>query len=37
MALKKPKLLKKEWPILVFDIPDPIWEEIGEIVGVALN
>ena len=32
MALTKPKLLKKEWPILVFDIPDPIWEEIGEIV-----
>ena len=32
MALTKPKLLKQGWPILVFDIPDPIWEEIGEIV-----
>ena len=32
MELTKPKLLKKGWPILVFDIPDPIWEEIGEIV-----
>ena len=32
MALTKPKLLKKGWPILAFDIPDPIWEEIGEIV-----
>ena len=32
MALTKPKLLKQGYPILVFDIPDPIWEEIEEIV-----
>ena len=32
MELTKPKLLKQGWPILVFDIPDPIWEEIEEIV-----
>lgn len=31
MNLTKPKLLKKDWPVLIFDIPDPIWQEIEEI------